>query len=132
MFPSLTFESLASKVSATTSAGPITTVVVSPVVAATSLVESQKGQATAASGAANEGLSKLKGTCNTAPSKVPNVFPILGGSSTVETQVTSVQDRDTNSPAISSVKKTEKAPETIRKQQLVSNSSFPQSYCCST
>ncbi|MCP4090427.1 MAG: hypothetical protein GY746_11650 [Gammaproteobacteria bacterium] len=122
MFPSLTFESSSSKASATTSAGPITTVAAPLGVAATSLVETHKEQATAVSGAANKGLSKLMGACNTAPSKVPNAFPIPGGSSTVETQVTSFQGRDTNPPAISSVKKTEKAPETINKQQLVSNS----------
>ncbi len=126
--PSLTFEAPSSKASATTSAGPLTSTAALPVVAPpTNLLVSQKGQVTAApaSGAAvNEGLVKLKGTCRIAQKKMPpNAFPIPEESTRIVTQVTPFQGHDTNPPAISSVKKTEKVPEMIFKEQrLVSKS----------
>eukprot|EP01084_Bolivina_argentea_P291120 500303_1 len=127
----LTFESsLPPKASSTPFAGRLTTMALPPpIVSATSQVVSQKGQVLGSSGAFNEGLSKLKGItiCNNTASKtIPNAFSIPEASSTVTTQVTLFQGRDTNPPAISSVKKIENIPETAifnpQQQQLVSES----------
>ncbi len=126
-----TFESsLLLKASSTPSTGRVIAIASPPEVSAASQAASQKGQIFGSSGAFSEGLSKLKGTTsttrnNTASKTIPNAFSIPEASSTGTTRVTSLQDRDTYPPKVSSVKKVESIPKAVissPQEQLVSES----------